>query len=345
MNPHTEILALIPARSGSKSIKDKNIMSIGGKPMLAHSIAHGMASHRISRVILSTDSEYYAEIAKEHGAEIPFIRPAELAADDSTDLDVFLHALNFLRESEGYRPDICVHLRPTCPIRDPRIIDEMIEILLKNPEIDCVRSVSEAPETPYKMWTIGKDGKMEPAVTCEIPEAYNMPRQKLPKAYIQNASVDVIRTSTILEKQSMTGDSIHGYIMDTFFDIDTQEQFEQSAKAMQQHDAAISGKSFCFDIDGVIATLTPNNDYSKAMPIKDTVNLIKRLYAQGNTIYLHTARGSLTGIDWREVTEKQMKDWNVPYHKLVMGKPGADYYIDDRMIPLSDLRTLTIGEV
>lgn len=344
MSTVPSVLALIPARSGSKSIKDKNIMSIGGKPMLVHSIDHAKASKLINRIILSTDSEYYAEIGKENGAEIPFLRPAEIADDDSKDLDVFLHALGFFQEKEGYIPEIVVHLRPTCPIREPETIDKMVQILLDNPKIDCVRSISEAPETPYKMWSVSENGEMKPIVECDIPEAYNMPRQKLPKVYIQNASIDVIRTKTITEKKSMTGDNIHGFIMDTFYDIDTYEQFEQSARAIHAKDSKLTGKSFCFDIDGVIATLTPGNDYSKATPIQDTVDLINELYDSGNTIYLHTARGSLTGIDWRSVTEQQMKDWNVPYHKLVLGKPGADYYIDDRMIALADLRERIRGE-
>jgi CMP-N,N'-diacetyllegionaminic acid synthase len=195
------------------------------------------------------------------------------------------------------------------------------------------------------MWSVGTNGKMKPIIECDIPDAYNMPRQKLPKVYIQNASIDVIRTKTILEKKSMTGDSIHGYIMDSFFDIDTYEQFEQSVKAIQSHNTKMTGKSFCFDIDGVIATLSPGNDYSKAKPIEDTIALVNYLYEQGSTIYLHTARGSLTGIDWRSVTEEQMRDWSVSYHKLVMGKPGADYYIDDRLISLSELKELTKGEI
>ena len=344
MNAQPKVLALIPARSGSKSIKDKNIMSIGGKPMLAHSVDHARSSRLINRIVLSTDSEYYAEIGREHGAEIPFLRPQELASDDSTDLEVFLHALSFFKKSEGYIPEICVHLRPTCPIRDPKDIDKMIEILINNPEIDCVRSISDAPETPYKMWSLDTDGRMKPIIECEIPEAYNMPRQKLPKVYIQNASIDVIRTDTILNKGSMTGGTIHGYVMETFFDIDTYEQFEQSAKAIHYREAELTGKSFCFDIDGVIATLSPGNDYAKAQPIQDTIDLINYLYNKGNTIYLHTARGTLTGIDWRSVTEEQMRSWKVSYHNLVMGKPGADYYIDDRMIPLTELKELIKGE-
>ncbi len=336
--PRPTIVAIIPARSGSKSIKDKNIMSIGGKPMIAHSIDHARKSKLIDRTIVSTDSEYYAEIARSFGAEVPFIRPSEFAQDESTDLDVFTHALDFLRQTEGTVPDICVHLRPTCPIRDPNLIDAMIRILLDDPDIDSVRSVSEAPETPYKMWLLSGDGSMRPVADCGIKEAYNMPRQKLPKAYIQNASIDVVRSTTITQKRSMTGDRIHGFVMDTFYDIDTHEQFAASSKALMSNEETLNGKAFCFDIDGIIATLTPDNDYSKAHPIQDTIEIINKLYDSGNKIYLHTARGYVTGIDWSTITKNQMNDWGVRHHELVFGKPGADYYIDDKMISLEDLK-------
>ena len=154
------VIAIIPARSGSKSIKDKNIMSIGGKPLIAHSIEHAKQSKLIDRIIVTTDSEYYAEISRQYGAETPFIRPEEIAGDESTDLEVFTHALNFLKEKEGTLPDICVHLRPTCPIRNVEDIDQMIKILIGNQEIDSVRSLSEAPETPYKMWKLNEKGQI-----------------------------------------------------------------------------------------------------------------------------------------------------------------------------------------
>jgi len=332
-----EIIAIIPARSGSKSIKHKNIMSIGGKPLLAHSIEHAQKASLIDRIIVSTDSEYYAEIARSYGAQTPFIRPAELSGDESTDLEVFTHVLKFLERTEKKTPDICVHLRPTCPIRDPEEIDRMIQIILDDQELDSVRSVSEAPETPYKMWSVNPQGRMSPIIECGIKEAYNMPRQKLPKVYIQNASVDVIRASTITLKKSMTGDFIYGYKMSTFYDIDTQEQFENSSRALNTQYKTLHDKIFCFDIDGVIATLAPDNDYSKAMPITDTISIINRLYELGNKIYLHTARGFITGIDWSEITIKQLREWGVNYHELLFGKPAADYYIDDRMISINDL--------
>lgn len=248
------VLAVIPARAGSKSVPHKNIREIGGKPMLVHSIDHALASRYINRVIVSTDSEEYAAIAKEYGAEVPFLRPAEYATDMALDYDVFYHALTWLAGNEGYRPDIVVQLRPTYPIRNVDDIDNMIKLLVDHPEADSVRSMSKAQEIPYKMWLqedSGGDstqsgteksntmatgtamGKVKPLMT-DIPECYNMPRQELPVVYYQNACIDVFRPDVVLYKKSMSGDYILGYEMEENYDIDTEEDFNRAIKAINQ---------------------------------------------------------------------------------------------------------------
>jgi CMP-N,N'-diacetyllegionaminic acid synthase len=335
------VLALIPARQGSKSIPHKNIRSIGGKPLLAYSIEHAQESQCISRTIVSTDSQDYADIARKYGAEVPFIRPDELAQDHSTDFDVFLHALEWLQSHEGYSPDICVHLRPTCPVRKVTDIDAMVEILLQNPALDSVRAIVENIETPYKMWFRSPDGLLKPIIQTDIPEAYNQPRQILPVTYLQNASIDVIRTSTIVRKRSMTGNAIYGYVMNEMFDIDYESQLDKAIHYMHSLETSQSTKKvFCFDIDGVIACLTPDNDYARASCLEPAVALITALHEQGHYIILATARGTKTGLDWKAVTEEQMKKWGVKYHELHFGKPAADYYVDDRMISLDNLKKL-----
>jgi CMP-N-acetylneuraminic acid synthetase len=212
---------------------DKNIRLFNGKPLLAHSIDHAMRSQTIDRVIVSTDSVRYAEIAAAFGAKPPFLRPATLATDDALDIDVFEHALRFLDEREGYRPDICVHLRPTHPIRDPETIDEMVRLLRTRPDWDSVRSVCSSRVTPYKMWRFGADGALLPVASCEIPEAYNAPRQKLPATYLQNACIDVVRSEVILDMHSMTGRKIGGYVQDMDFDIDSADDFSEAERFMQ----------------------------------------------------------------------------------------------------------------
>ena len=227
-----EVLAIIPARSGSKSVRDKNIRDMAGKPMIAWSIEHAIKCESINRVIVSTDSQKYADIALEYGAEIPFLRPAELATDTALDYDVFKHALEYLAAEENYHPDIVVQLRPTYPIRDTSDIEAMIKMLVENPKADSVRCIAEANEVAYKMWREGEDGRIVPLLT-DIPEAYNMPRQQLPKIYYQNACIDVMRASTVLEKHSMSGDVILGYKMNHNFDIDTEEEFKRAEEYLK----------------------------------------------------------------------------------------------------------------
>ncbi|MFZ6019832.1 MAG: cytidylyltransferase domain-containing protein, partial [Chloroflexota bacterium] len=132
----TEVLAIIPARGGSKGIPRKNIRNFAGHPLIAYSIAAALQSRRITRVIVSTDDPEIAEVARAYGAEVPFLRPAELAQDSTLDLPVFQHALAWLTANEAYAPDVVVQLRPTSPIRPVGLVDEAVHILLEHPEAD-----------------------------------------------------------------------------------------------------------------------------------------------------------------------------------------------------------------
>jgi len=225
-----EVLAIIPARSGSKSVKDKNIRLINGKPMIAYSIIHALQAECIDRVIVSTDSSQYAEIAREYGAETPFLRPAEYATDTALDIDVFRHALKYLEEKEGYHPELVVQLRPTYPVRRINDIENMVRYMKDNPDTDSMRCIAPAKEIAYKMWFKDSNNLLTPVMT-DIPECYNMPRQQLPKIYYQNACIDVVRADIILKEHSMSGKKIAGYDMDENFDIDTEEEF----KAAEQY--------------------------------------------------------------------------------------------------------------
>lgn len=228
-----EVLAIIPARSGSKSVVDKNIRPIDGKPMIAYSIEHALKSSNVTRVIVSTDSEKYAEIAREYGAEVPFIRPAQYATDTALDIQVFEHALNFLKDNEGYEPELVVQLRPTYPVRRISDIDNMIDKMLKDDSLDSIRCVAPAVEIPHKMWFFEDDELMVPVLN-EPEECYNMPRQQLRKAYYQNACIDVVRTRVITQQHSMSGKKIAGYIMNENFDIDTEEDFYRARKYLEE---------------------------------------------------------------------------------------------------------------
>jgi len=324
------VLAIVPARSGSKSAPHKNVASFRGRPLLAHSVEHGLRARNVDRVLVSTDSPRYRELAAAAGAEVPFLRPAELAQDLSTDLDVFAHALGWLEAHEGYRPDVVVHLRPTAPTRRVADVENAVELLLADPEADSVRSVVEAPHTPYKMWRPGPDGALRPLLAGPLPESYNLPRQLLPTVYQQNASVDVIRARVIREG-SMSGARVLPYVMERLADVDEWPELAR-LDLTPPDDGPPTGLTFAFDLDGVIAGLVPGNDYARAEALPVGVAAVNALHRAGNRIVIYTARGSATGREWTELTLAQLKRWGVRYHELRFGKPAADYYVDDRML-------------
>ena len=218
----TNILAIIPARGGSKGIPRKNIRSFAGYPLIAWSIAAAKQSSLVTRVIVSTDDEGIAEVAREWGAETPFLRPAELAQDKTTDLPVFEHALKWLEEIEGYHPKIVVQLRPTSPIRPKGMVDDAVHILLNHADADCVRGVVPAGQNPFKMWRFNGEEKPLDQL-LEVPgiaEPYNAPRQILPSVYWQTGHIDAIRTSTIVDKRSLTGNVIYPLVIDPKYTVD-----------------------------------------------------------------------------------------------------------------------------
>ncbi len=227
MYNYLTVLALIPARGGSKGIPKKNIKILAGRPLIAHSIVAALASRLIDRTIVSTDSEEIAAVAREWGAEVPFIRPKEFAEDLTPDTPVFEHCLQWLKKNEGYEPDIIVHLRPTGPLRTAEEIDEAIEMLAADPEADSIRSVEEPPKSPYKMWM--PDGMyIKPfSEIAGLKDAHTMPRQMLPTVYQTTADIGVMRRATVTQKKSVIGDRVLPYVLRRpTVDIDTPFDFE-----------------------------------------------------------------------------------------------------------------------
>lgn len=223
-----KIIAIIPARGGSKGIKNKNLKLFNNKPLVVHSIEHALASKLIDRVLVSTDSEEIKKISLKAGAEVPFLRPKELSEDHVLDWPVFEHALSYLKKEENYSPDIVVHLRPTSPYRKTEWIDDAIQLLIEHPEADSVRSVSEPEKHPYRMFTIDSNGLLDPIMKHEHPEPYVLRRQDLPKIYFYNCVVDITKPHTLFVKKSMTGEKIFPYIMnpEEVMDIDTPADLE-----------------------------------------------------------------------------------------------------------------------
>ena len=228
-----KIIAIIPARQGSKQIKNKNIKKLFGKPLIYYSIAIAKKCKLIDRVIVSSDSVKIIKIAKKFGAEAPFIRPKIFANDSAKDYGVFKHCLKWLKENENYKPDLILHLRPTYPMRSLKILNEFIKFSLnKKNKYDSIRSVCEPSQSPYKMWTINKKKYLNPLLEDSKREFYNMPRQSLKKVYWQTAYLDMIKYKTIVVKKSMTGKKILSYLLssDHIFDIDDSFSFKLTEK-------------------------------------------------------------------------------------------------------------------
>ena len=226
-----KILCLIPARSGSKGLKDKNIRDFKGKPLIAHSILQAKECDFVEsmRIIVTTDSKKYAEVAKKYGAEVPFIRPADISQDMSTDLEFMKHAVHWLKENENYEADIILQLRPTQPLRKVEDINKTLSIFIENyANFDSLRTVIEFEKSPYKMYRINNN-VLEPLFTSVddiTNEPYNQCRQKLPTTYLHNGYIDILKTS-ILQEDKISGSKIFPYIMnkkDTI-DIDTEEDW------------------------------------------------------------------------------------------------------------------------
>lgn len=232
-----EVLAIIPARGGSKGLPNKNILPLLGHPLIAYSIKAALDATLVTRTIVSTDSEHIASVAVEYGAEIPFLRPAEFAQDLSTDLEVFVHALEWLQQQEGYLPDYVVQLRPTSPVRPVGLIDTCVKKLAQT-DFDSLRIVTPSPITPYKMWVIDEENKpMTPLLSLPgVPAPYNEPRQRLPQTYWQIGTLDVIKTQVILAQNSMSGQRILPYIVgpELAVDIDEISSFEKAGTIISQ---------------------------------------------------------------------------------------------------------------
>jgi|TARA_R110001583_G_scaffold57863_1_gene172867 N-acylneuraminate cytidylyltransferase len=222
-----KVLALIPARAGSKGLKNKNVRTINKIPLIAYSILSAKKSRLIDEIIVTTDSARIASIAKEYGASVPFARPANVSRDDSTDYETIKHALDEFKKIHKYAPEIIVHLRPTSPHRPLGIIDKCIKLLLRHSNADSLRCVTECTGavTPYKMWNIKNEKQLSPVINLPgIKEPFNAPRQSLPKAYLQTGTVDVVKVETILKKRSMTGDKILAQIVEAEYALDIDDE-------------------------------------------------------------------------------------------------------------------------
>lgn len=214
------VLALVPARGGSERVPGKNVRTLSGKPLIAYTVEAALRASAVDRVIVSTDSSEIAEAGRAAGAEVPFMRPAEIAGSTSTEMEFLLHALDWLRENEGQEPELIAILYPTSPLRTPESIDVAVRLLQEHPEADSLRSVRPCSEHPYKMW-VEEDGYLKPFVSEPgMPNAHTLAYKMLPPVYIQTASIYITRPGTVREKGSPTGDVIVPFVMDEVESVD-----------------------------------------------------------------------------------------------------------------------------
>jgi CMP-N,N'-diacetyllegionaminic acid synthase len=222
-----QVLAIVPARSGSQQLPGKNTMQVAGKPLLAWSVQHGLEANSITRVVCSTDSEEIAEIGRESGAEVPFLRPAEFATDLSNDAGFTRHAIEWYQDNEGWEPDIAIILRPTSPVRALSDIDGAVQMLHDNPEADSCLGVVSAEKTPFKMLIPTERGTVEPLITCSVFDQLNAPRQILPVALQQTGAIHLVRCETVTQLNTVIGTEILAYQQDgPVIDIDTVEDIK-----------------------------------------------------------------------------------------------------------------------
>ncbi len=220
-----KIISIIPARSRSKRIKDKNILKFKKKPLIAHTILQSLQSKLISRTIVSTDSPKYAKISLKFGAEVPFLRPKKISSDKSTDLECFNHCLRYLKKKEKFVPDIIVHLRPTYPKREKNLIDRCIKTLVKNKKAYLLKTVCKSKTPIEKMWFKDKKNKIfNPATFNNLN--HSLPDQSLRQSFFQNGCIDVIRVK-YLNNKNYSKDKIIGYLMSHNFDINTIQDFKK----------------------------------------------------------------------------------------------------------------------
>ena len=228
----SEVVAIIPARSGSKSVTDKNVKKLAGHPLLSYSIAAARLSKHVSRVIVSTDSESYANVAKQYAAEVPFLRPKILSTDEASDHGFLLHAMEWIKKNESDVPEIWVHLRPTTPLREPKHIDAALELFFENSNASSLRSAHPAPESPIK-WFV-KNGKYFKGFVDN--ELSNLPKEMFKQTFIPNGYVDILRASVVTTDENIHGDKMLAYISPVVNEVDSQEEFKYIEFQMKRHD-------------------------------------------------------------------------------------------------------------
>lgn len=216
-----DVLALIPARGGSKGLPQKNILPCAGQPLIVHTIAAAFGARpRVRRVVVSTDDAAIADISRQAGAEVPFVRPPEVAGDTAQSIDVVTHALRWFDKNEGWQPEWLLLLQPTSPLRTTEDILEAMDVAARDPQADSVISVVNFEKCHPLYARKIVDGALQPF----LPGAPVSRRQELDPVYGNNGAIYLTRTRTIIREASLYGNRSIPYVMphERSLDIDTE---------------------------------------------------------------------------------------------------------------------------
>ncbi|MBM4002646.1 MAG: acylneuraminate cytidylyltransferase family protein [Planctomycetes bacterium] len=235
MAERTEILALIPARGGSKGIPGKNIRLLGGRPLIDYAWAAASGCPSVTRIIVDTDSDAIAAVARQRGAEVPYLRPADLAQDATPTIDVVIHALRWLADHQDYRPEIVLLLQPTAPLRTSAHLAEALRRLQNEPGADAIVSVSAVPAHYNPLWQYRLDDGTLRLFCGGAPGDVVRRRQDLPPTYIRNGAIYATRTETVL-RGSLYGERCLAYEMpaELHLNIDTWEDWQRAEALLEQ---------------------------------------------------------------------------------------------------------------
>jgi CMP-N,N'-diacetyllegionaminic acid synthase len=235
------IVALIPARSGSKRVPDKNIRPLAGHPLIAYTIAAARQSEIFTDVIVSTDSKGYADIAGYYGAEVPFLRPAEIAGDHSSDIEWLASALRHLQD-EGREYDCFSILRPTSPFRLPGTIQRAWQAFLAEMGVDSLRAVEKCTQHPGKMWVV-QGRRMTPLLPLGPAEQpwHSSQYPSLPEVYVQNASLEIAWSRVVLTDRTITGNVVMPFFTTDYegFDVNNEYDWQLAEHTVQKGDAKL----------------------------------------------------------------------------------------------------------
>lgn len=218
-------IAIIPARGGSKTIKNKNLISLNGKPLIAYSIEAAKKSRFLNRIIISTDDREIANVAEDYGADVPFFRPDKFAQDNSPDRDVLRHCINWLEQNENYIPEYVAYLRPTTPFKNETHIDNCFQKLRSISNATSLRSITPVEGVFHPYWMYKKTSEfIEPFINTVDPKDYYQ-RQLLPNCCRLNGVVDILRSSVFMDFNDIYGNNIAYYEIEELeaIDIDTKQ--------------------------------------------------------------------------------------------------------------------------